>query len=267
MRELRAKYAWADEDDDLAWTVGVFDRFAADAILAFYGARSGDQLGDMTFDDAMALRNEHFDEYAVVQIKTHQKYGVAIEPNGWTGNMPEIARRASASGGHFFSIYWSPSAFQILEAKDGQATASFDPNFIGLPAGANDLLPGWVDADAFPLEQLKASCLAAMQQRTRLAFDRSWLAARLPTYRIPDPDKLLKEVEGARMGMMGAVPQPAARTCLLALTSATNPSSPPSVAPNTTPIHHVHAAFGLHGAGHHATMTTTASPPHSTATP
>jgi hypothetical protein len=50
-------------------------------------------------------------------------------------------------------VYWSPSAFQILQATDGQVT-SFDPNFIGLPAGASGLLPGWVGDDDFPLEQL-----------------------------------------------------------------------------------------------------------------
>jgi hypothetical protein len=147
----------------------------------------------------MTLRNEHFDEYSVVQISTHQHYGVAIEPNGWTGNVPEIARRASADGGHFFSVYWSPSAFQIVEAKDGQVTASFDPNFIGLPGGANDLLPGWVADDDFSLEHLKASCLAALEQQTGLAFERAWLDAKLPTYRIPDPDGLLKDVENARV--------------------------------------------------------------------
>lgn len=199
MRELRAKYAWADEDYDLAWTVGVFENAAADTMLALYGGGLGDKLGDMTFGDAMTLRNEHFDEYAVVQVKTHEHYGVAIEPNGWTGNVPEIARRAAADGGHFFSVYWSPSGFQILEAKDGQVTASFDPNFIDLPAGANDLLPGWVGDDDFPLEHLKSSCLAAMERQTGLAFDRAWLDAKLPTYRIPDPDEMLKGVDNARV--------------------------------------------------------------------
>lgn len=199
MRELRTKYAWADEDYNLAWTVGVFENTAADNILTLYGGKPADQLGEMTFDDAITLRNEHFDEYAVVQIKVHEQYGVAIEPNGWTGNMPEIARRASAEGDHFFSVYWSPSGFQILEAKNGQVTASFDPNFIGLPAGANDLLPGWVGDEDFPLEHLKASCLAAMEQQTGLAFDRGWLDATLPTYRIPDPDEMLKDVETARL--------------------------------------------------------------------
>lgn len=119
-----------------------------------------------------------------MQITRRGQHVVVIEPNGWVGNDPEIAGRATAEGGHFFSVYRSPVAFQILEARNGQVTARFDPNFIGLPAGANDLLPGWVGDDDFPLEQLKASCVAAMERQTGLGFDRVWLTAALPTYRV-----------------------------------------------------------------------------------
>jgi hypothetical protein len=198
MRELRDKYAWADADYDLAWTVAVIQGRTADAVLALYGGGRAAKLGDLTFSAANADRNEHFDEYAVLQLLVRDQLVVAIEPNGWTGNIPEIARRVSAGGGDFFSVYWSPAAFQIVQAKDGQIVASFDPNFIGLPAGANDLLPGWVGDDDFPLDHLKSSCLAAVEQQTGVAFDRGWLGEPLPTYRISDPDELLKNVEGAR---------------------------------------------------------------------
>jgi hypothetical protein len=199
MRELRNKYAWADEDYDLAWTVAVVEGLDPGYLLALYGGSPAASLGRLTFAEAMRQRTDHFDDYSVFQILGHDRQLVAIEPNGWTGNMPEIARRATASGGTFFSVYWSPSTFQILQAKDGQVTGSFDPNFIGLPAGANDLLPGWVGDDDFPLEQLKASCMAAMEQQTGVAFDRAWLDKPLPTYRIPDPDALLKDVGNARL--------------------------------------------------------------------
>ena len=39
-----------------------------------------------------------------------------------------------------------------------------------------------------------------MAQQTGLVFHRGWLDAKLPTYRIPDPDEMLKDVEG----MLGA---------------------------------------------------------------
>jgi hypothetical protein len=194
MRELRSKYAWADADYDLAWTVAIIRGQTADAVLALYGGGPAGKLGELTFNEADAYRNEHFDQYSVLQLLARDQLVVAIEPNGWMGNGPEIARRVSAGGGDFFSVYWSPVAFQIVQARDGQIIASFDPNFIGLPAGANDLLPGWVGDDDFPLDQLKSSCLAAVEQQTGMAFDRGWLGEPLPTYRLPNPDELLKDV-------------------------------------------------------------------------
>lgn len=63
--------------------------------------------------------------------------------------------------------------------------ARFDPTFIGRPAGANDLTPGWVEPEDFPLEHLRSASLAAVERMTGLAFDPEWLAQPLPTYRIP----------------------------------------------------------------------------------
>lgn len=197
MRELAAKYAWADEDYDLAWTVAVIQGMDPGYLLAAYGGSPAGQLGQLTFAEATKQRNDHFDDYGVLQLLEHERWLLAIEPNGWTGNLPEIARRCSTAGS-FFSVYWSPAAFQILQARDGQVTARFDPNFIGLPAGANDRLPGWVGDDDFPLEHLKAACLAAMEAQTGLAFDRGWLDTELPTFRVPDPEVLLKSVDNAR---------------------------------------------------------------------
>lgn len=198
MHELIERYAWADEDYDVAWTVAVIQGATVDHVLAVYGGDPADKLGTLTFLDANQERNEHFDDYGALQLFTHDEYVVAIEPNGWAGNVPEIARRASRTGGSFFSVYWSPTAFQILQARDGQVVSSFDPNFIGLPAGAQDLLPGWVGDDDFPTEHLRAACLAAMEGQTGLAFERTWLDTELPTYRIPDPDEFLKDVAEAR---------------------------------------------------------------------
>ncbi|MGB3442639.1 MAG: DUF6461 domain-containing protein [Actinophytocola sp.] len=195
---LRDRYAWADEDYDLAWTVAVIQDLDIETVLTIYGGSATTRLGELTFAEAMNDRNEHFDDHAVLQLLVHERFVVAVEPNGWTGNLPEIARRASRAGGSFISVYWSPSAFRVVQARDGQVTANFDPNFTGFAAGANDLLPGWVGDNDFPLEHLKSSCLAAMEQQTGVAFDRVWLERRLPTYRMPDADERLKDMETAR---------------------------------------------------------------------
>lgn len=202
---LRNRYVWADEDDDLAWTVAVIQGLDVETVPAIYGGSTTTRLGELTFAEAMNNRNEHVDDHAVLQLLIHERYVVAIEPNGRTGSLPEIARRASRDGRSFFSVCWSPSAFQVVQARDGQLTASFDPNLIRMPAGATDLLPGWAGHNDFPLDRLKSSCLAAMEQQTGLAFDRSWLERQLPTYRIPDPDERLKDIKSAQAAATDAV--------------------------------------------------------------
>jgi hypothetical protein len=185
MYSVTDRYAWADTAYDLAWTVAVIQGRAEREAVAAYGGSVKTMIGRLAFETANTKRIERMGEYGVLQIKAIDDSAVAIEPNGWTGNVPAVARRLSISGGYFFSVYWSPSAFQILQAHDGQVTGLFDPNFVGLPAGANDMLPGWVADHTFPLAHLKSACLAALEQQTGLAFDQDWLSEPLPTYGIP----------------------------------------------------------------------------------
>lgn len=177
------RYAWADTAYDLSWTLAVIQGRAEEEVRAAYGA--ADAVGRLTFEQATADRNDHLDEYGLVQIKPHGDHVLAIEPNGWIGNAPEIARKLSGPEGVYFSVYWSVNGHQFVQATDGQITGRFDPTFIGLPAGANDLLPGWVEPQDFPLERLRSSSLAAVERRTGLAFERTWLDEPLSTYRIP----------------------------------------------------------------------------------
>lgn len=174
------RYAWAD-DDDLAWTVAVVDGRTVPEVLAGYGT-DGD-LGELDFQAALDVRNEHFDEFAVVQVRSADRL-LLIEPNGWKGSEPETAAELSAGGATFFSVYWSPVATRILQAADGKVTGFFEPTLIGESAGSGDLLPGWVEPDDFPLETLNSACLAAMERQTGVAFDRAWLEVPAPTFRI-----------------------------------------------------------------------------------
>lgn len=177
-------YAWADTAYDLAWTLAVVQGRTDAELRDAYGADDS-APESLTFDAAFVLRGENEDTLAVMQVKHHQGYALVIEPNGWIGNAPEVARKLSSPEGLFLSLYWSPSGHQVLQATDGQITGRFDPTFIGLPAGANDLLPGWVEPEDFPLERLKSASLEAVERVTGLAFDPAWLEEELPTYRIP----------------------------------------------------------------------------------
>ncbi|WP_104482824.1 DUF6461 domain-containing protein [Actinokineospora auranticolor] len=180
------RYAWADTAFDLAWTLAVTTGRTEQEVLAAYGVRDDAQPTDLTFEAALEQRNEHFDDYGLLQLTRRGQHLLAIEPNGWVGNAPEVARTLSRPSGVFLSVYWSANGdHQIVQARDGQLTARFDPTFIGQPAGANDMLPGWCEPEDFPLDHLKSASLAAVERVTGLAFDDSWLTAPVPTYRLP----------------------------------------------------------------------------------
>jgi hypothetical protein len=85
-----------------------------------------------------------------------------------------------------------------VQAVDGQVIAYFEPLFADEPEQIGDVQPGWIDGVTVDTETLWATCFALMEQQTGLVFDRAWFDQKLPTYRIPDPDVLLKEVPDAR---------------------------------------------------------------------
>ncbi|WP_018681320.1 DUF6461 domain-containing protein [Actinokineospora enzanensis] len=180
------RYAWADTAFDLAWTLAVVAGRTARDVLAAYGAAEGCQAEWLTFQAAMDERNEHLDELGLLQLKEHGEHLLVVEPNGWIGNGPEVARKLSGPQGFFLSVYWSANGdHQIVQAQDGQLTARFDPTFIGRPAGANDMIPGWVEPDDFLLEHLRSASLLAIERVTGVGFEDAWLNEPLMTYRLP----------------------------------------------------------------------------------
>ncbi|MDQ3576623.1 MAG: DUF6461 domain-containing protein [Actinomycetota bacterium] len=197
MWQLTEKYAWADEDSDFVWTIAVVAAISVDELVRVYGG-DPERSELLTFDDAWPSQ-EDFGTSFTVQMFTEGGYTVAIEPNGWTGDLPEIARRASG-GGSFVSAYWSMSgAYRITEACDGKVSAHFDPFAVGYPGGMGDLQPDWIEEMAFDIDRPNASCLAAVEHRTGLMIEQDWLTRQLPTYRIPDPDLLVQDVRNARV--------------------------------------------------------------------
>ncbi len=196
MWQLTEKYAWADKDPDFVCTLAVVTGSSPRGLVRTYGGNP-DEAAHLTFTDAWPSQAD-FGTHFNVQVFTEDTFTVAIEPNGWTGDVPEIARRASAHG-HFVSAYWSMSGVaRITEATDGKVTAHFDPFAVGYSGGMGDLQPDWVEDASFDLDRPNASCLAAVELRTGLVVKAEWFGHELPTYRIPDPDVMLKDVENAR---------------------------------------------------------------------
>ncbi len=77
--------------------------------------------------------------------------------------------------------------------------AAFKPFMVAESGEAGDLVPDWVEDVVFDIDRPNATSLAVVEPRTGLAVDRSWFTKPLPTYRIPDPDGLLKDAENARI--------------------------------------------------------------------
>ncbi|MEV8440455.1 DUF6461 domain-containing protein [Actinosynnema sp. NPDC051121] len=196
MHQLIASYDWI-EHQDVVLTFAVIQRATVQEVVRTYGGDPAEsQLMTTIEAEDAALDDPGF---FYVQVFEHETSVIALENNSWTGTLPEIARRASADGASFFSVHWNVNGlFRITEAEDGTITASFDP----MRVDADDpgaLVPPWATEVSFEVGKLRATSLAAAERRTGVAFDQAWLAAKLPTYRISDPDVLLEGVEGARL--------------------------------------------------------------------
>lgn len=198
MRKLIERYSWI-ERLDVVMTVAVIQGRTEQEVVSVYGGDPS-RSAMMTFSEAEDAGSEEFGEYFHCQVFSHGHDVVALENNGWSGSIPEIARRASEDGGRFFSVFWNVNGvFRIVQAVDGQVVAWFDPMYGGERVGPADLIPEWISGLSLQTGHLRAASLALIEQQTGLAFDRRLLNTRLPTYRIPDPDVMLNDVENARL--------------------------------------------------------------------
>ena len=185
MRELIDTYAWADEDPDLVLTLAVVSGTSERELVSVYGG-AGVEPTSMRFVDSW-VTDDDIGSWFYVQVVTDGDFTVALEQNGWVGDPPEIARRASR-GGRFVSTYWSVTGVsRIVEAEQGKLEASFDPFMIEQPVGAGDQVPGWAADVVFDVDRPNATCLAAVEFRTGLAIRRDWLTTPLNTYLVPSP--------------------------------------------------------------------------------
>lgn len=188
------RYAWADDQGTGridSWTLAVVEGKSAEDVVRIYGGNPDKVVGERTFAQLYYLQGDERSGYKFhLQVLGSGDHVVALENSGYTGNLPEIARKCSAGGGRFFSVYWSPSSRpQLTQAIDGQVTAYFE-----LSPG-EDLAPPWIKNLSVDVKKLRSTALALMEQQTGLAFDRDWLTEVRPTYRIPDPYRMQDDDE------------------------------------------------------------------------
>ena len=191
-------YAWVRGIE--AWTVAVIADRSLDEVVRIYGGDPNAPVGDYFFSEAVDLQGPHHTDLRFhLQVLEHAGHVVALENNGWSGSHPEIARRCSAQGGHFFSVYWNVIAFGMLtEAVDGRITACFEFLYPVEPdVEQGTLRPDWAIGPEIDVELARQVDMALLQQRTGVRIDPCWLTERLPTYRIPNPDALLPDATWA----------------------------------------------------------------------
>ncbi|XVV02480.1 DUF6461 domain-containing protein [Actinosynnema sp. CA-248983] len=195
---LAAKYAWVDQIE--AWTVAVVRGCAADEVLRIYGGDLASSVGDYPFAQMADLQGD-----GVADLKFHAQLldvagrVVVIENNGWSGSLPEIARRCSADGGEFFSVYWNVNAFgMVTAAASGKVTAHFEHLYPFAPnTEPHEVRPDWAVGPEVDVASARRVCFALMEQQTGVVFDATCLAEARPTYRIPDPHWLYRDVDDA----------------------------------------------------------------------
>ncbi|MCT2581710.1 DUF6461 domain-containing protein [Actinophytocola gossypii] len=199
--ELVDKYAWAADVALEAWTVAVVQGRSVEDVLLVYGADPAAPVGGLTFAGVDELRGPQVDQLDLyVQVKSGAGHVVAIENNGWSGSLPEIARRCSASGHRFFSVYWNANGFgMVTQAIDGEVTAGFEMNEPTLPGPADEWerRPSWAVGPETDVELVRQTCLAMLEQQTGVEIDPGWLSEPLPTYRVPEPYWLYRDLPGA----------------------------------------------------------------------
>lgn len=202
LNELISRYAWADDysaDGIESWTVAAIEGRTADDVVRVYGGDPVESVGDYTFARTLDLQGDGALEPLRFHVQTVNldHHVLAIENNGYTGNLPEIARRCSANGGRFFAVYWSVNSNpRINQAIDGRVTANFemfagDKSYLGEPA------PPWITGITIDVHHLRSTALALLEQQAGLPFNREWLNEGRPTYRVPDPHWMLRDVENA----------------------------------------------------------------------
>ena len=199
--DLIHKYDWVKDPKLEAWTVAVVERRTVDEVLRIYGGDPTAPVREFTFygiDEYRGPQFDHLDFY--VHIFRHGDHVVAIENNGWSGSLPEIARRCSADGGHFFSVYWNVNGFGLVtQAIDGVLKSNFETIFPFAPEPSDDweLRPDWAIGPETDLEVVRQTCMAQLEQQTGVEVDQAWLTTPLPTYQVPDPHWLYRDVPGA----------------------------------------------------------------------
>ncbi|MFB8085803.1 DUF6461 domain-containing protein [Streptomyces sp. NPDC055992] len=197
--KLVTRYAWADADEPVAFTFSVVAGASEDEVIRAFGGDPGGPR-QMTFDEAADEQAAHlYKDHHLLGVMTAGHHVIAIEP-GFHGCIPEVARRASADGGEFFSVYKSVNArYQVMHALDGSVDGLFDPFELEDAAWMDPQpdVPAWAEGIDFHMETLCAESFALMEHTMGVAIHSDWLATPLRTVLLTSVSEFLGQSEAA----------------------------------------------------------------------
>lgn len=197
--DLVTQYAWADAEELDAYTFTVISgKTEDDVIRAFGGDPATSRM--MTSHEAADEQADHlYEDYELLRVVTVGEHVLAIEW-GYHGSIPEIARRSSADGGEFFSVYRSVNArYQVMHAFDGRIDGIFDPFEVADDPSRDGApeLPVWAEGVTFHMETLCAESFALMERTTGAGVDPAWMDTALRTVLLASPDTLFPDPAAA----------------------------------------------------------------------
>ncbi|MEV5006231.1 DUF6461 domain-containing protein [Streptomyces sp. NPDC093064] len=198
--DLVARYAWADADEPDAYTFSVITGKTESEVIRAFGGDPGASRLMTSAETADELAAQlYVEDYELLQVVTVDRCVIAIEW-GYHGSIPEIARRASAGGGEFFSVYRSVNArYQVMHALDGRVEGMFDPFELEDAEWMDPEpeVPAWAEGVAFHMETLCAESFALMERTMGVAVDPGWMDMALRTVRLTSPSELFGRSEAA----------------------------------------------------------------------
>lgn len=186
------RFQWIKDERYDAVTIAVAEGVSEDAVIRTYGGDPGSSNLAL-FDQSVGMTNG--DDVFHLQTLTEGGRVVAIENNGWTGAVAEIARRATANGGRFLSVYWNGAIvnFTVIYAVDGTIEGWHNDRSCGQGKILSSV-PEWDEGISFQESWSIAPSLALMEYLMGVEIKEEWFAAQQRTTPIPDVDSLLPQV-------------------------------------------------------------------------
>lgn len=200
---------WIKEDRYEGLTISVVEGISENELIRLYGG-DPNMSQPRLFDDAMGyLGVTGIDEDVFyVQTLTVGSQVVAIENNGWTGSVCEIARRATANGGRFMSVYWCDANVNdsLIYAENGVVTAYFAGRSCSGKYHVGPTMPDWF-ADHDTEQRDRQQWLTLITKATGVTVDQAWFTTPQRATQTPLVDDLLPQVVLGKNVSGGAIIQ------------------------------------------------------------